>query len=228
MSPDPARRNPEGPKHLGDSVHSFRVLSMLGGPLFLFLSIAEFFWYAGGKYNALVLVLLLLPGNGLVIYALSRLIERGAGGAAKIFGDTVLGAGNLPPDPGFSSEEALIIQGRLAEAEEALHERWLRHPELHEAGLRLAALLVQQDRPEEAEQVYLELRRRALPPKVANTVANRLIDLYQRLRRTDRLKVELARFSAEHKGTTAGEHAARRLREIKEEEAERKTDEGGD
>ncbi len=228
MISDPSRRNPDGPKHLGESVHSLRVLLMLGGPLFLFLCIAEFYWYGAGKYNALVLVLLLLPGNALIIYGMSRLIERAAGATAEAFGKTVLGAGNLPPDPGFSSEEALIIQGRLAEAEEALHDRWLRHPDLHEAGLRLAALLVQQDRPEEAEQVYLELRRRELPPKVANTVANRLIDLYQRLRRTDRLKVELARYSAEHKGTNAGEHAARRLREIKEQEAERKTDEGGD
>ena len=228
MTPGPLERNPDGPKHLGESVEFYRALFMFGGPAFLVLSIGELFGYAEGKYNALVLVLLLIPGNLLFIYGMLRLIERITGGTAKAFANTVLGAGNLPPEAAFSMEEALIIQGKLAQAEEALHDRWLRHPEEHEAALRLAALLIQQGKFDEAERVYLELRRRELPPKIANTVANRLIDLYQRLRNTDRLKVELARYSSEHKGTSAGEHAARRLREIKEQEAEQKSEERED
>jgi tetratricopeptide (TPR) repeat protein len=198
-----------------------RTLFLLGGPLFLFMSIAELLWYAQHRYGGFVLLLLLGPVNLLVIWALAALLERAAGGTAEAFATTVLGSGNIAPDPGFSAEEAMIIQGRLEDAESALRERLAAQPGLHQAALRLGALLMQMGRPEEAERVYLDLRRHQPPPPVVMILANRLIDLYQRDGRTDRLKVELARFSGEHKGTGAGEHAARRLRELKDAERER-------
>ena len=113
------------------------------------------------------------------------------------------------------------MQGRLADAEASFRQRLLDHPAQYQAALRLGALLVQSGRPEEAERIYLELRRGPLPSTAAMTVANRLIDLYERGGRGDRLKVELARFSGEWKGTGAGEHANRRLRELKEEDRQR-------
>jgi tetratricopeptide (TPR) repeat protein len=220
MPSDQPDRNSRGPRHLGESVNSIRTLVLLGGPLFLFMAVAETFWYSERKYGGFIFFLLLVPGNLLIIWALASLIERAAGGTAKAFATTVLGSGNIAPDPGFSSEEAMIIQGRLEDAKEALRQRLAAEPELHQAALRLGALLMQMDRHEDAERVYLDLRHHQLPSEVATTVANRLIDLYQRDGRTDRLKVELARFSGEHKGTGAGEHAARRLRELKEAERE--------
>lgn len=221
MPSDQSGRNSQGPRHLGDSVTSIKTMVLLGGPLFLFMAIAEIFWYRGGKYGGFVFLLLLGPGNLLIIWALAALIERGALGTAKAFATTVLGSGNIAPEPGFSSEEAMIIQGRLEDAEAAFRARLVAEPGLYQAGLRLGALLFQMGRHEEAERVYLDLRHQQLPSAAAMTVANRLIDLYQRDGRTDRLKVELARFSGEHKGTGAGEHAARRLRELKEEERAR-------
>jgi DNA-binding SARP family transcriptional activator len=160
--------------------------------------------------------------NVLIIGGVARLVLAFSTGVGTGFVRTVYGAGDLAPDPGFSAEEAMIIQGRLEAAETALRQRLADHPEQHEAGLRLGALLIQMGRPDEAERVYIELRRHQLAPPVAMTLANRLIDLYEKGGRTDRLKVELGRFSGEWKGTGAGESAARRLREIKD--AERQQD----
>lgn len=221
MPPDqPPPKNYVRDDHVGERVEDLRLIIGLGAPVFFLLVVGEIILRARGSINTPVLVLL-MPANVLIILGMVRIIQAFSGTAADALAKTVYGAGNLPPEPGFSSEEAMIMQGRLDDAEASLRQRFTDHPDLHQAGLRLGALLVQVGRPEEAEQVYLEMRRRTLPANAAMIVANRLIDLYERTDRKDRLKVELARFSGEWKGTGAGEHAARRLRELKDEERER-------
>ncbi len=84
-----------------------------------------------------------------------------------------------------------------------------------EAQLKLAALLEQLERPDEAERIYLDVRRSHPSPRVEMTAVNRLLNLYRRTGRHDRLKVELARFADRWKGTSAGDHAGRLLRELK-------------
>lgn len=225
MPSDQSRRNPKGPEHLGDSATRLKTLLLLGGPVYLLLFIAENFWYRAGRYGGFVFFLLLVPGNLLAIWGLAWLIEFIAARSAKGFATTVLAGGNLEPEPPFSAEESMIIQGRIDQAEASLRSRWQGPPPLYQAGLRLAELLVKQDRADEALAIFEELRRGSLPPAAAMTVANRLIDLHQKAGRTDRLKVELSRFAADHRGTGAGDGAARRLRELKDldrkDEAER-------
>ena len=52
-------------------------------------------------------------------------------------------------------------------------------------------------------------------PRQEMRVANGLIDLYRRTGRGDRLRVELARFAYRHRGTAAGDAAARELSEMR-------------
>jgi hypothetical protein len=71
---------------------------------------------------------------------------------------------------------------------------------------------------DEAERLYLEIRA-AQPPATGQELlraANGLIDLYRKMGRTDRLKVELARFAARYRGTPLADGAARELRELKD------------
>jgi len=221
MPPDQSQRNPRGPEHLGDSANHLKTLLLLGGPVYLFLGIAENFWYRAGVYGGFVFFLLLIPGNLLAIWSMVWLIEYLAGRTAKGFAATVLAGGNLEPEPAFSAEEAMIMRGRADQAEASFRSRWQGPPPLYQAGLRLAELLAKQGRADEALAVFEELRRGPLPPDAAMMVANRVMDLHHKAGNTDRLKVELARFASDYKGSGAAEHAGRRLRELKEEERQR-------
>ncbi len=209
--------------HSGERLVSLRLLLMLGLPAFTILTAGDLFLFTQHRIGTVVLVLLIGLNLG-IVYGLIRLIESGTDSVGEGFAKTVLGAGNLAPEPGFSAEESLIIRGRLEDAEAALRQRWTDNPGQYQAGLRLGALLVQMGKPDEAEVVYVALRRGTLPPAAAMTVANRLIDLYEKSGQNDRLKVELGRFSGQYKGTGAAEHAARRLRELKDED--RRQDDG--
>jgi hypothetical protein len=164
-----------------------------------------------------------LPLDVPFIYGLIRLMAAVIHKTSHGFAQTVYSGGNLAPEPAFSAEESMIIRGRLDEAEASLRSRWQGPPPLYQAGLRLAQMLVEQGRADEAVAIFEELRRSSLPAAAAITVANRLIDLHHKAGRTDRLKVELARFASDYKGSGAGEHAGRRLRELKE--GSRKRDE---
>ncbi|MEO8032176.1 MAG: tetratricopeptide repeat protein [Gemmatimonadota bacterium] len=219
MPPDqPEDRSRPRDDHSGERLVSLRLILMLGLPAFTILTAGDLFLFVQHRIGTVVLVLLIGLNLG-IVYGLIRLIESGTDSVGAGFAKTVLGAGNLAPEPGFSAEESLIIRGRLEDAEAALRQRWADNPGQYQAGLRLGALLVQMGKADEAESVYVALRRGTLPPAAAMTVANRLIDLYEKGGRNDRLKVELGRFSGQYKGTGAAEHAARRLKEIKEAES---------
>jgi len=66
--------------------------------------------------------------------------------------------------------------------------------------------------------LYLEIRT-AQPPADARQqmrAANGLIDVYRKMGRTDRLKVELARFVDRYRGTAFADGAARELKDLKD------------
>lgn len=201
---------------LGERAQRLKLLLMLGAPTYVILAAAEFKLAWQEAISPAVLVLLLVL-NLAVIALIAWVILQTTGVAARAIGHTVYAQGNLAPDPTYSAEESLIIRGRMAEAEELLQSRILARPAELESRLKLAELYEQIDRPEAAEQLYLEVRRLQPPPRVEVTATNRLLSLYRRTRRYDRLKVELARFADRWKGTRAGDHAARLLRELKAE-----------
>ena len=66
-----------------------------------------------------------------------------------------------------------------------------------------------------AEALYKEVQARRPSPREEAAATTGLIDQYRRTGRRDRLIVELARFAARFRGTTAGDAARRELAELK-------------
>src|SRR5258708_11504687 len=112
-----------------------------------------------------------------------------------------------------------MVEGEYGEAADWFRDHIRIEPGDHEARLRLAHLLEMQLQGfDEAERLYLEIRD-AEPPadkREQLRAANGLIDLYRKLGRTGRLKVELARFVARYQGSSLADVAARELQELKE------------
>jgi len=93
-------------------------------------------------------------------------------------------------------------------------------PEDRDARLRLAALLERHLAGyDEAERLYLEVRGAEPDARPEMAASNGLIDLYTKTGRRARLKVELARFAERYRGSAQADGAARRLRELKAEDA---------
>ena len=85
--------------------------------------------------------------------------------------------------------------------------------------MRLAHLLETQLKGfDEAERLYLEIRNANPPANLREQMSatNGLIDLYRKMGRTARLRVELARFVERYRGSPLAEGAARELKELKE------------
>ena len=201
-------------EHLGERAQRLKLIVWLGGPTYVILAAAELKLAWQGRISPAVLLLLLVLNFGFIALV-AWLILRSTEGAGHAFTRTVYAHGNIARDPTFSAEESLIIRGKTAEAEKLLRDRILARPAELEAQLKLAALLEQLERPDEAERIYLDVRRSHPSPRVEMTAVNRLLNLYRRTGRHDRLKVELARFADRWKGTSAGDHAGRLLRELK-------------
>jgi hypothetical protein len=193
-----------------------RTLFLFGGPAMILLLIAEGYQAYVGRIKPgvfLLLALLDLPAVWLMSRLIFRLIEAGATGLVSM----AYAAGNLPREPGFSSEESLIARGFYLDAAEALRRRADHDPSGVEARIRLAELQrVQLGDQESAERTYLETRRLPMRPSEELRISNGLIELYRGAGRTDRMKVELARFAERYRGTHAGAEAARALRELKD------------
>ena len=200
--------------HLGERAQRLKLIFLLGGPTYVILTAAELKLAWQGRISPAVLFLLLVLNFG-VIALIAWLILRSTDGAARAFTRTVYAHGNIAPDPTFSAEETLIIRGKAVEAEELLKARILARPAELESRLKLAELLEQLGRPGEAERIYLDVRRLQPSRRVEMTAVNRLLNLYRQTGQHDRLKVELARFADRWKGTSAGDHAGRLLRELK-------------
>jgi len=199
-------------EHLGERAQRLKLIVWLGGPTYVILAVL----FILGRISGGVFVLLLVLNLGfvpLVAWLILRSSEKAATGLAR----TIYAQGNLAPAPTFSAEESLIIRGKTGEAEELLRGRILARPAELESRMKLAELLERTGRYDEAETIYLEVRRLQPSARVEMTASNRLLNLYRKTGRHDRLKVELARFADRWKGTTAGDHAGRLLRELKDE-----------
>jgi len=169
-------------------------------------------WIGGTGF---LIGLLLLP---VLLFAIARIVFMGVSGASEAFGQVVLAGGNLTPAASFSAEEAMVMQGRVAEARQALESRLEDDPDDVAVRLHLAALVRdQQGDHATAECLYLEGRSRPGAGSRADTYANLLIDLYQKTGNQGRLMAELARFADRNRGAPAGQAARRRLDELRAE-----------
>jgi tetratricopeptide (TPR) repeat protein len=185
-----------------------------GVPAFVLLAIGEFTarsrgWI--GPWTLLVLLGLNVPVIVVWSGVMYSLIEQ----TAQSFGQTVLGAGNLPPDPAHSGLESLVARGLYREAVDAFQRFLTAHPRDNLARMKLADLHRRYlGEPEVAERLYLEVRC-SQDPRNEFLAWNLLIELYRSMGRKDRLMVELARFADRYRGTRPGREAARALKEMK-------------
>jgi tetratricopeptide (TPR) repeat protein len=210
----------KGPQYTDptDALRLFRVAAWFVPACFTMLSSLWFFmlnkgWISGGVF--VVLLILSLP----IAIAGAIAIHRTVGGTAVLMVKTIFADGDIPPPPTYPRQDVLIVQGKYAEAADWFRDHLRIEPGDHEARLRLAHLLEMQLQGfDEAERLYLEIRD-AKPPadqREQLRAANGLIDLYRKLGRTGRLKVELARFVARYQGSPLAAGAARELKELKE------------
>lgn len=120
--------------------------------------------------------------------------------------------------PGFSAEDALMMQGRHADAAARFRQWLVAHPDDHEAQLRLAALARDHlENPEEAERLLTTVRDSPkASPRQEAAARQALIDLHARTGATGRQMAELARFADRYRGTAAGNAARETLRRMKD------------
>ncbi len=179
------------------------------------LSLAWYFclrqeWISRGVF-ALLLVLN-VPLTITAVLAIHRAVSAVSIGFVK----TVFAAGDIAPPRTYPRQDVLIARGRYAEAADYFRDHIRIEPGDHEARLQLAHLLETRLRgDDEAEQLYQAVRGMQPDPRQEMRAANGLIDLYRRIGRRDRLRVELARFADRYRGTAAGDAAARELSELK-------------
>lgn len=136
-------------------------------------------------------------------------------GAASLIGN-IYATGNIAPAPSYPVAELHVVRWKFAEAAEHYREHLAGHPEDYEARLRLADLSVAHlGNHDEAERLYKEVRDAREDKRREARAFNSLIDLYSKLGRKDRLKVELSRFADRYAGSPQAADARRRLDELK-------------
>ena len=200
-----------------ERAHLLKVAVFFGPACFVMLSMLWYFFLrqqliSGGVF--LVLLILNVPITIAGIFGINHAVGATSTGLVK----TMLGAGNIPPPRTYPRQDVLIVRGQYAEAADYFRDHIRIEPDDHEARLQLANLLeTRLQGHDEAERLYLEVRR--LQPDAGQEMraGNGLIDLYRRMGRTDRLRVELARFAERYRGTAAGDAAARELKALKAE-----------
>jgi hypothetical protein len=189
-------------------------------PVFLLLSMAEFFMLTKGTIGSgllLVLLVLNIPVTAGLVVVVWKTIE----GTARGFTNMVYAGGNLPPTPQHSAHESLVARGFYAEAIAAYRQHLVDQPHDNLARLKLAAVYRDHGSdPLAAEQLFLEVRRTQPTPQEEIFASNMLIELYRATGRRDRLRVELARFADRYRGSRGGRAAAELLREIRAEDRE--------
>jgi hypothetical protein len=201
-----------------DVIRLMRVVILFGCPCFVMLGGLWFFMLEKGWISQLAFVLLTIL-NFPITAAGVIAIHRTVGNTAVLMVKTIFADGDIPPPPTYPRQDVLIAQGKYAEAADWFRDHIRIEPEDHEARLRLALLLETHLKGyDEAEQLYLKIRN-AQPPGDARQqmqAANLLIDLYRKTGRTDRLRIELARFCDRYRGSPQAAGAARELKELKE------------
>lgn len=141
-----------------------------------------------------------------------------AGGVSGGLIRVLQAAGDMPPAPSYSHQEALAAQGRYAEAADAYRRHLAAHPADHDARLALAVLLAGPlGDPGGAERLYLEVRTGNPSPRQEMTAHQALIDLHASTGQRGRQLVELARFADRYRGTAAGTAAREALKRMKRE-----------
>jgi tetratricopeptide (TPR) repeat protein len=201
-----------------DAIRLIRVATTLGPACFIILTALWVFMMKKGWIPfglLIVLVILNIPIAAAAVLVVHRAVGSLAVGMVK----TMFAIGDIPPPPTYPRQDVLIAQGKHAEAADWFRDHLRIEPDDHEARLRLAHLLETQLKGyDEAERLLLQLRNARPPaePRQQMQAANHLIDLYRKTGKTDRLKVELARFVDRYRGTPFAEGAARELKELKE------------
>ena len=197
--------------HAGERAQRLQLLVYLAVPLSI-IALAVGFRLVG----ATPLLLLFPPLGILLALGLREAIWHFSDRSASLFGRLVHSADGIPHPPGYSAEEAMAARGDYAAAAAAYRAHALANPAAVTPLFRLAEITRRHLRDTaEAERVYLEIRRRSGDP---NAAANQLIDLYRATGDRGRLMRELARYSAVHQGTPAGEAARKELHFLKEDE----------
>lgn len=201
-----------------DFIRLMRVVVLFGCSCFAMLTALWYFMLEKGWISPLVFALLLIL-NFPITAAGVIAIHRTVGNAAVLMVKTMFADGDIPPPPTYPRQDVLITQGKYAEAADWFRDHIRIEPDDHEARLRLALLLEAHLKGyDEAEQLFLKIRN-AQPPGDARQqmqAANHLIDLYRKTGRTDRLRVELARFVDRYRGSPQAVGAARELKELKD------------
>ena len=198
-----------------ERAYLLKVAVFFGPACFAILSMAWYFclrqdWISRGVF--LLLLALNVPFTIAGIFA----IHRAAGATSTGLVKTIFAAGDIPPPPTYPRQDVLIARGQYAEAADYFRDHIRIAPDDHEARLQLAHLLETRLHGDaEAERLYQEVRRMQPDPRQEVRAANGLIDLYRRLGRSDRLRVELARFADRYRGSAAGDAAARELSDLK-------------
>jgi tetratricopeptide (TPR) repeat protein len=195
-----------------------KVAVFFGPACFIILSAAWSFCYERGWIGGWLLAVLLLLDLPVTVVAILA-IHHSVGAASTGLVKTIFAAGDIAPAPTYPRQDVFLVRGQFAEAADAFRDHLQIEPGDHEARLRLAQLLeTHLQGYDEAERLYLEIRK-AQPPADARQqmrAANGLIDLYRKVGKTDRLKVELARFVDRYRGTPFADGAARELKALKE------------
>lgn len=169
----------------------------------------------GWRGAAGILLLGWLVAGG-VVYG----VWTASGATARAMVQTLTAAGNLPPAPSYSLQEALIARGNFGGAVQAFQEHLAAHPDDLHARLALAALWGERlHDPARAELLLLETRRLHPPAEIEFAIGNALIDLYHAHDQLGREMAELARLAQRFAGTQAGSRARAALLRLKARES---------
>jgi len=223
LDPDRGPAFPEMPtsrfglrrQHSQDILITLRFVFWFGIPLLLMLIAYETRLLGQGRISTAAYWVLLALNFPITAGAVWLVVGTIFGSAAGIVG-MMSGMGGTPVGtPGFSREEALVMQDRIAEAVGAYRQRIADEPANVEAKLRLAALLAGKGNDMmAARSLYLDLRLDPSARAHEATIAAALLQIYQSSRDMRGLRAELAREARLFPTTARGQGAQRLLRDL--------------
>lgn len=198
-----------------------RILAELRyGPIFLIMIVAaSWLLFAMDRIGRTAFTITVLA-SPVFAAAMSLAMKNLLDGVASLFVSLVHAGGNIAPTKQYSAQDALVMQGRVADAIASYRELVAADPADLDARLRLASLLAKEGNDlESAERVYLEVRARAPKAHQTAVLSNGLIDLYRTMGRRDDLKLELGRFARRFPESREGKAAAEYLARLDAEDS---------
>ena len=199
---------------VGDRVDRWRATVIIGLAAFGFETIL---FQVGALPSSIqpIVSLLTLP----LVYFAGHAVARLAHHSAEGFFRALFSAGGEAHTHEYSEQEALVINGRIADAIASYHRHIATTPADLDARLRLAALLATHGNDVvAAEAMYIEVRVLGPSRRQDVTLSNGLIDLFRAQGAREQLKAELARFARRHAGSVEGNNARQYLRQLAQEE----------